>query len=278
MAMTAPLRPIALAALAALPLWAPPPSPAEAAPAVAGEQRCVAGAVLDGGKGRTADMRLCGSLDDSFLTLSAPARCARSACDVSGTYRMTTRDGRQVASGKLATRTGYPGPGTYRITVTARVRAMTSGLDVQGTWTRTITFTWPRPEPVHTITVTPAVLHPGRATTVTYTVTRRDLRGDSNARLGMIGEEGKGVRISSSDPQCSNPLAGAYPSTRRLPHVLDCALVNLQPGHPMKVKTRIRLGKDCSTIISKMGYWLPQGQATYNGGMLQGPTLKCEKN
>ncbi|MEV4924828.1 hypothetical protein [Streptomyces roseoverticillatus] len=275
MAMTAPLRPIALAALTTLPLWA---LPAPTAAAVVGEQRCVAGAVLDGGKGRTADMRLCGSLDNSFLTLSAPARCARSACDVTGTYRMTTRDGRPVASGKLATRTGYPGPGTYRVTVTARVRSAASGLDVRGTWTRTITFTWPKPEPVHTITVNPSVLHPGRTTTVTYTVTRRDLRGDSNARLGMIGEEGKGVRLSSSDRQCTNPLAGAYPSTERRPHVLDCALVDLQPGRPMEVKMRVRLGKDCSTVISKMGYWLPEGQATYNGGMLQGPTLKCEKS
>ncbi len=223
-------------------------------------------------------MRLCGSLDNSFLTLSAPARCGRSTCDVTGTYRMATRDGRQVASGKLGTRTGYPGPGTYRVTVTARVRSAVSGTDVRGTWARTITFAWPRPEPVHTITVTPAVLRPGRTTAVTYTVTRRDLRGDSNARLGMIGEEGKGVRISSSDRQCSNPLAGAYPSTERRPHVLDCALVDLQPGRPVEVKVRVSLGKDCSTIISKMGYWLPEGQATYNGGMLQGPALRCEKS
>ncbi|MCA6091123.1 hypothetical protein LE181_02925 [Streptomyces sp. SCA3-4] len=293
MALKTSARTFVLAALIATPLWGPPSATAvpEAAARVAGagavapaaapeagEQRCVRGGVVSGPGGHSVRTHLCASLDNAFLTVSAPARCERFACDASGTYRMTTRGGREVASGRLGTRTEYPGPGTYRVTVAMRARSAARGFDARGHWTRTITLAWPKPAPVHTITVTPATVRPGRTTTLTYTVTRRDLRGDSNARLGLIGEEGTGVRLSSADRQCSNPLTQAYPSTQRQPHVLDCALVNIQPGHPVKVKVVAHLGARCSTIISKMGYWLPKGQETYTGGMLKGPVVSCVKD
>lgn len=269
-----------LAALVATPLWGPPSAveALEAAAPQAGEQRCVGGGALTGAGGHSARTRLCASLDNSFVTLSTPTWCERSACDASGTYRMTARDGREVASGSLGTRTEYPGPGTYKVTVAMRARSATPAFDARGGWTRTITLAWPKPAPVHTITVTPSTIRPGRATTLTYTVTRHDLRGDSNARLGLIGQEGTGLRLSSSDSQCTNPLAKAYPSEERRPHVLDCALVGVQPGRPTKVKVVVRLGAHCSTIISKMGYWLPKGQDTYTGGMLKGPVVTCAKN
>lgn len=255
------------------------PSTAAAAPEPtappAGVQRCVSGGVLTAPGGHSARTQLCASLVNASLTLSAPARCEHSACDASGTYRMTTRNGREVASGPLGTGTEYPGPGSYRVTAEVHARSAAPPYEAAGRWTRTLTLDWPRPAPLHTVTVSPTTVHPNRTTTLTYTLTRRDLRGDSNARLGLIGQENTGVRLSSADPQCSNPLTGAYPSRDRRPHVLDCALTDVQPGHPTRVEVAVRLGPHCSTIVSRMGYWLPQGQTSITGGMVKGPTVTC---
>ncbi|MFB9607009.1 hypothetical protein ACFFTQ_29050 [Streptomyces roseofulvus] len=38
---------------------------------------------------------------------------------------------------------------------------------------------------------------------------------------------------------------------------------------------RVTVGSTCSTVVSKLGYWMPDGQALYTGGMLPGPTLTC---
>lgn len=186
-----------------------------------------------------------------------------------------SRNGGRIASGVLGRRVQYPGPGTYEIVTTLRVTSASRGVDLRTRWTTKGTLSWPSPEPTHRIDVSPRTVRSGRTTTVTYTVTRLGARGDSNARLGLVGEATTGVRLTSADRQCSNPLTGGYPSSQRQAHVLDCALVDIQPGHPSTVKVDVQVGKSCSTVVSKMGYWLPKGQDTYTGNMMQGPTLTC---
>ncbi|WP_190025180.1 hypothetical protein [Streptomyces hiroshimensis] len=239
-------------------------------------QRCLPPVVVKGKSGQSAKAGVCVALDNAFMTVTAPAECGRGACDTSGTWRMK-RSGRDVASGEFGRRAGYPGPGTYEIITTLRVRSVPAGVDLRAERTARITLSWPRPKTTHRIDVSPRTVRAGRTTTVTYTVSRLGPDGDSNSRLGLIGTEGTGVRLTSSDPQCSNPLSGAYPSTARHPYVLNCDLVNLQPGRPNVVKVRVRMGKVCSPVVSKMGYWLPKGQEAYTGNMLVGPTVGCVK-
>ncbi len=277
MVLKASARTLALSAMLAVPMWGyAPAAPAPVAhAAVAGwQQRCFPEAVLKGkGKaGKSVRVGVCVGLDGGFMTVSAPAVCGRGGCDVSGSWRMT-REGRTVASGELGARAGYPGPGTYGLTAVVRVRPVAAGLDVRGRWTGTVSLGWPVPVPTHRVDVAPRTIRAGRTTTVTYTVTRSGADGDSNARLGMIGQEKSGVVLSSSDRQCGNPLAGA--SAARRTYVLDCALVDLRAGRPMKIRVRVRVGTVCSSVVSKMGYWLPKGQEIYTGHMLEGPVVRC---
>jgi hypothetical protein len=32
----------------------------------------------------------------------------------------------------------------------------------------------------------------------------------------------------------------------------------------------------CSTIVSKLGYWMPRGQTFRTGGMVAGPVVTCQ--
>lgn len=269
-------RSLALSALFAVPtgVYAAPSTPAAPVPDTASTQRCFPGVLVKGKDGQSAKVGTCVALDHAFMTVTAPAECRRVACDTSGSWRMT-RGGREVASGELTRRSGYPGPGTYVLTTTLRVRSAPPGVDFRVRRTSTITLSWPAPKPTHRIDVTPGTVRAGRTTAVTYTVRRLGLEGDSNTRLGLIGPSDSGLRLTSPDTQCSNPLSGAYPSKARHPHILNCDVINLQPGRPYVVKVNVHMGKRCSSIISKMGYWLPKGQDMYTGNMLVGPTLKC---
>ncbi|MFI6854077.1 hypothetical protein [Streptomyces sp. NPDC050416] len=100
-------------------------------------------------------------------------------------------------------------------------------------------------------------------------------QGDGSARFGLIGEETTGVRISTADARCVNPLIGSHPSKARLTHSVDRALTDLQPGRAATVRVRVTLASACSTVASKLGYWMPRGQALYTGGMVEGPTVGC---
>jgi hypothetical protein len=148
-------------------------------------------------------------------------------------------------------------------------------VDLRGTVRATLTLTAPKPEPTHSVRVDRTTLRSGSVTTLTYTVSRDSDRGDGSARFGLIGEEASGVELSTSDARCVNPLIGRHPSTTRQLHALDCALTDLQPGRPAKVVVRVAVPDRCSTVVSKLGYWMPQGQAVYTGGMLVGPTVGC---
>ncbi len=83
------------------------------------------------------------------------------------------------------------------------------------------------------------------------------------------------MSLATDDARCVNPLVGRHPSTERLRHALDCALTDLQPGRPATVRVDVTLGRSCSTVVSKLGYWMPRGQEVYTGGMLVGPTVGC---
>jgi hypothetical protein len=106
-------------------------------------------------------------------------------------------------------------------------------------------------------------------------VYRDSEQGDGSARFGLIGEESTGVRISTADARCVNPLIGRAPSKARLAYSVDCALTDLQPGRPATVRVQVAQGSACSTVVSKLGYWMPRGQALYTGGMVEGPTVGC---
>ncbi|TDF47440.1 hypothetical protein E2C00_11055 [Streptomyces sp. WAC05374] len=263
-----------------------PPAAAPAAPPATGPiTHCAPGGTLRGPHGQYADIALCATHTGATMTVTAAATCRRAttggrpACRTSGTWT-AHRHGDPAtgptATGTLAGRADYPGPGTYDIGATVHVRSDPPGTDLHGEVRATLTLTEPRPAPSHRVDVTPhhSTLKPGASTTLTYTVARVADHGDGSARLGLIGEESTGITLTSADTRCVNPLPGRYPSTTRGMYALDCALTDLQPGRPTTVTVRATLKAACSTIVSKLGYWTPKGQES-TGGMLTGPTVTC---
>ncbi|MFD5327708.1 hypothetical protein [Streptomyces sp. NPDC127092] len=261
------------------PVWgrpsAEPPPPAAAEPATL----CAPAGTLHGADGAYAEVGLCADSGGLRLTVSAPASCGRAgsrttySCRSTGTW--TARHAGSTLAGTLPGPAEYPGPGTYDVTASVRIRSEPAGVDLRGTVRASLTLTAPRARPTHAVTVDRATLRRGTTTTVTYTVRRDSEDGDGSARFGLIGEEGSGVRISSADVRCVNPLVGRYPATTRLPHALDCALTALQPGRPETVTVQVSVGPECSTVVSKLGYWMADGQALYTGNMQPGPKLAC---
>ncbi|MFD0318806.1 hypothetical protein [Streptomyces flavalbus] len=256
------------------------PLPARAPAAEPPATLCAPAGTLRGAAGQRATVSLCAGSGTPTLAVSAPASChrpgarARLGCLTSGSWT-ARRDGETVASGTLPGSAAYPGPGRYDIEAEVRVRSAPDGVDLRGTVHATLTLTAPKAAPTHRVEVTGGPLRPGATTTLTYTVYRDSDQGDGSARFGLIGEEGSGVRLVTEDARCVNPLIGRHPSDTRLPHALDCALTDLQPGHPATVTVRVALDARCSTVVSKLGYWMPRGQALYTGGMLAGPTVGC---
>jgi hypothetical protein len=282
---TRPSTPRILAGAALLPLvlvspaWGRP-APPRAVMAEPPATLCATAGVLRGEHGQRATVILCADDGTPTMSVSAPATCGRAGtrvrytCQTSG--RWSARRGERTAlSGTLPGAAQYPGPGTYDISATVRVRSAPAGVDLRGTVQARLTLTAPAPERTHRIQVDRDTVRAGAVTTLTYTVHRDSAQGDGSARLGLIGEEGSGVRLSTADGRCVNPLVGRYPSRTRLAHSLDCALTDLQPGRPAKVVVRVTVGGTCSTVVSKLGYWMPQGQALYTGGTLAGPTVGC---
>ncbi|WP_330336383.1 hypothetical protein [Streptomyces sp. NBC_00557] len=241
---------------------------------------CSAAGTLRGTHGEQAEVSLCADTGAPRFGITAPATCrlagvrVRYACRTEGTWK-ATRSGRAMGAGTLPGSGLYPGPGTYEISAAVRVRSAPAGVDLKGTVHGTVSLTAPKAKPTHSVTVDRSVLRRNATTTVTYTIHRDSDDGDGNARLGMIGQEGTGLRISTADKRCVNPLVGRYPSKTRLAHSLDCTVTELQPGHPEKLKVSFTVGSTCSTVVSKLGYWVPKGQDMFTGNMLAGPTLTC---
>ncbi|MFV0132274.1 hypothetical protein ACLGIH_03245 [Streptomyces sp. HMX87] len=262
------------------PAWGRPAPAAD--PAAEGRATlCAPAGTLRGAGGQRATVDLCASGGARGMEVSAPATCRRPgtgtryACLTSGTWT-ARQDGRTVASGSLpGSHPVYPGPGTYEITATVHARSVPEGVDLRGTVRTTLTVTTPKPAPTHRVEVDRRTLRTGSTTTLTYTVHRDSDAGDGSARFGLIGEEDSGVSLATDDARCVNPLIGRHPSGTRLRHALDCALTDLQPGRPATVRVRVTLGPSCSTVVSKLGYWMPRGQEVYTGGMLVGPTVGC---
>ncbi|MER6125808.1 hypothetical protein ABT173_24895 [Streptomyces sp. NPDC001795] len=242
---------------------------------------CAAAGTLKGQGGQTATIGLCTGSGSAVMNVSAPASCARGgtkvrfSCLTSGSWT-ARRGGRTVASGTLSGGTPYPGPGRYDLSGTVHVRSKPGGVDLNGTVHTTLTLTDPLRPPTHRIQVGQRTLHPRTTTTLTYTVHRDSDDGDGSARFGLIGEESSGMRVATDDSRCINPLTGRYPSGHRNMYALDCTLTDLQPGHPDTVVVRVTVKDVCSTVVSKLGYWMPQGQALFTGGMIAGPTVTCE--
>ncbi|MER7575338.1 hypothetical protein [Streptomyces sp. NPDC126514] len=261
------------------PAWGlpnPPPAPPVAGPATL----CAPAGSLQGPEGQRAAVSLCLGSGTAMMAVSAPATCrraglsVRTACLTSGSWT-ARRNGVTVASGTLPGSREYPGPGTYDMEAEVRVRSDPAGVDLTGTVRATLTLDAPKAAPTHRVEVDRSTLRRGAATTLTYTVHRDSERGDGSARFGLIGEETSGVELATDDARCVNPLVGRHPSTSRNRYALDCALTDLQPGRPATVVVRVALRDTCSTVVSKLGYWMPQGQALYTGGMLAGPTVDC---
>ncbi|NYV75563.1 hypothetical protein, partial [Streptomyces sp. UH6] len=226
-------------------------------------------------------LSLCTSTGGPSLALSAPASCSAPggrtyACHTSGTWT-ARKDGEVVARGALPGSADYAGPGTYEITAEVRVRSTPAGVDVRGEATAPLTLTQPLREPTHRIEVDQERLRAGRTTVLTYTVHRDSAEGDGSGRFGLIGEEDSGIRLTTDDPRCVNPLIGRHPSEERLTHSLDCALTDLQPGNPATVVVRATTTDACSTVVSKLGYWMPKGQTFRTGGMVAGPAVGCDE-
>ena len=247
---------------------------------------CAPAGTLRGEGGQRASVSLCASGGGAGTSLSAPATCGRAGssvrytCRTSGTWTLR-RDGRTVATGPLPGGRENPGPGTYEVSATVHVRsspAGPAGVDLRGTVRAGLTLTDPKPVATHRIEADRHTLRPNTTTTVTYTVSRDSDEGDGSARFGLIGEEASGVELTTSDPRCVNPLVGRYPSSTRSMYALDCALTDLQPGRPSTVVVRARLADVCTTVVSKLGYWMPRGQSLYTGGMLAGPTAGCARS
>ena len=241
---------------------------------------CAAASTLKGQGGQSATVSLCTGSGGAVMNVSSPASCGRAgtkiryACLTSGSWT-ARKSGRTIASGPLPGGMPYPGPGAYDISATVHVRSTPAGVDLSGTAHATLTFTDPLKPPTHHIEVNHRALRPRATTTLTYTVHRDSDDGDGNARFGLIGQEGSGMTVTTDDARCVNPLTGRYPSRRRTTHALDCTLTDLQPGHPDQVVVRVTVKDACSTVVSKLGYWMPQGQALYTGGMTPGPTVTC---
>ncbi|WP_416968993.1 hypothetical protein [Streptomyces sp. 4F14] len=257
---------------------APVPSAAYAAPASPESPAtlCSPAGTLRGPGGQFARVGLCAGTGTPITALSAPATCrrpgVRPVCLTSGTWT-ASRDGVEVASGTLPGSTPYPGPGTYDVTATVKVRSVPAGVDLAGTVRARLTFTAPAPKPTHRIEVDRRTLAQGSVTTLTYTVSRDSELGDGSGRFGVIGAEG--TTLTTSDPRCVNPLVGRYPERARTAYALDCALTDLQPGNPSTVVVEVAAGERCAPVVSKLGYWMPRGQALYTGGMLEGPAVGC---
>lgn len=246
-----------------------------------GETVCTSAGTLRGTGGRHAFVSLCAGTGGPSLAMSAPASCRQAqkrftSCVTSGSWT-ARRNGATVASGSLPGSAEYPGPGTYDITATVRARSTPAGVDITHEVHAKLTFTRPAAPVTHRIEVDRNTLRAGTTSTLTYTVHRDSEKGDGSARLGVIGEEASGIRLTTTDPRCVNPLVGRHPSKKRNMFALDCALTDLQPGHPSKVLVRAALSKNCSTIVSKAGYWMPKGQTFRTGGMIAGPPVKCAK-
>ncbi|MDL2075879.1 hypothetical protein QNN03_05450 [Streptomyces sp. GXMU-J15] len=263
------------------PAWALPDPPSAPAPVAAEPMTvCAPAGILRGPDGQRASVSLCLGSGTPMTAVSAPAVChrdaspARPACLTSGTWT-ARRDGQVAATGTLPGSREYPGPGTYDIEADVRVRSDPAGVDLRGTVRATLTLTAPKAPPTHRVEVAGGPLRRGGATTLTYTVYRDSDRGDGSARFGLIGEEASGVELTTDDARCVNPLVGRHPSTERHLFALDCALTDLQPGRPATVEVRIALREACSTVVSKLGYWMPRGQALYTGAMVAGPTVEC---
>ncbi|MEU6669047.1 hypothetical protein [Streptomyces sp. NPDC046727] len=282
-----PTRPTTLRALAGafvLPLALVTPAwgqPAQHAPAPeAPGMLCAVAGTLRGDHGEQAVVSLCTGSGSPQLTVSAPATCGRAgvrvrfSCRTEGTWT-ARRAGRRPVTGTLPGTGDYAGPGTYDITAAVRVRSAPGGVDLAGTVQATLSLTAPAAKATHAVTVDRTALRRNATTTLTYTIRRDSDEGDGNARFGLIGEAGTGVRLATADARCVNPLVGRHPAKTRLSHSLDCTLTTLQPGHPEKVRVRVTVGAKCSTVVSKLGYWMPKGQALYTGAMLAGPTLTC---
>ncbi|MER7406948.1 hypothetical protein ABT373_31860 [Streptomyces sp. NPDC000070] len=261
-----------------------PPQPearAQAPVATVPATLCAPAGVLRGADGERAAVSLCAGSGTPVMAVSAPAACRRPgtsvryACLTSGTWT-ARREGATVASGTLPGSQPYPGPGTYDVTAAVHVRSEPAGVDLRGTVRATLTLSTPKPKPTHRVEADRRTLRPGTTTTLTYRVYRDSEQGDGSARFGLIGEETTGVRISTADTRCVNPLVGSHPSKARLTHSVDCALTDLQPGRPATVRVRVTLASACSTVVSKLGYWMPRGQAVYTGGMVEGPTVGCD--
>ncbi|MEU0744321.1 hypothetical protein [Streptomyces sp. NPDC006134] len=283
---TRPRRFPALAGAAVLslalvtPAWGRPepvPPPETGGPATL----CAPAGTLRGGQGQEAVVSLCAEAGPRGLEITAPATCRRPgtatryACLTSGTWS-ARRAGAPAVTGTLPGAGTYAGPGTYEITATVHARSAPAGVDLRGTVRATLTVTAPKPAPTHRVEVKGPALRPHSTATLVYTVHRDSDAGDGSARFGLIGEEGTGIRLTTDDARCVNPLIGRHPSTDRLTHALDCALTDLQPGRPATVRVRATLESACSTIVSKLGYWMPRGQALHTGGMVAGPTVGCE--
>ena len=257
------------------PAWSSPSPPPEPA------TLCAPAGILRGANGQRAVVSLCAGSGTPTMAVSAPATCSGPgeddddrACLTSGTWT-ARKEGVTAVSGRLPGGGEYPGPGTYDVTADVRVKSSPAGLNLHGTVHATLTLTAPKPPATHRIEVDRTTLQRGAATTLTYRIFRDSEQGDGSARFGLIGEESSGVRLSTSDARCINPLTGRYPATTRNAYAVDCALTDLQPGHPATVVVRASVGSACSTVVSKLGYWMPQGQALYTGGMLAGPTVRC---
>ncbi|MET7698201.1 hypothetical protein [Streptomyces sp. NPDC005485] len=217
------------------------------------------------------------------MTVSAAATCGRVgesvryACGTSGSWTVR-RAGKHLAAGPLPGGTEYPGPAAYRVSGAVHVRSAPAGIDLSGPVHATLTLVEPKPVPTHRIGVDRRVVRANATTTLTYTVSRDSEQGDGSARLGLIGDETSGVEVTTRDPRCINPLVGRYPSTARNMYAVDCTLTDLQPGHPSTVVVRVSVRKTCSTVVSKLGYWMPQGRGSTAGGMITGPTVTCERS
>ncbi|KOV64757.1 hypothetical protein ADK64_16005 [Streptomyces sp. MMG1121] len=241
---------------------------------------CAAAGTLHGSHGEQAQVSLCADSGSPRLNITAPAVCQGAAakvqyvCRTEGTWEVH-RAGKSLGTGSLPGSRLYAGPGAYEISATVRVRSVPAGVDLTGKVRATVPLTAPLTKATHVVTADNPVLRRNATTTVTYTIRRDSDQGDGNARLGMIGEEKSGVQIRSADRRCVNPLVGRYPANTRLAHALDCTVTELQPGHPEKIKVRVTVGAKCSTVVSKLGYWVPQGQSMYTGAMLEGPKLTC---
>ncbi|MER6072628.1 hypothetical protein ABT187_28005 [Streptomyces sp. NPDC001817] len=276
-----PLRILAGAALLPLALVTPACAQSAAAPAPETPATlCTLAGTLRGAHGEQADVSLCADTGSPRFNITAPATCrigrtrVRYACRTEGTWKVA-RSGKTVGSGNLPGSGLYPGPGTYDVSATVRVRSAPAGVDLKGTVSAAVALTAPKAKATHSVTVDKSVLRRNATTTVTYTIRRDSTDGDGNARLGMIGQAGTGLQISTADKRCVNPLVGRYPSKTRLAHSLDCTVTELQPGHPETLKVSFTVGAKCSTVVSKLGYWVPKGQDMFTGNMLAGPTLTC---